>query len=549
MWKKSKSVIAMALTAILISGCNVQIFETKQVAAATSFVEYSEDEMQYDLFYVKNGTRFSPVYAGSNCSNFGINGTGEKRSPSPVRALNRTRLYWFWGDEDMIPPHYKGEILGYKSLSASAVNEVTLERFEDVGYTFGIYGGVIGPNGYYCMDSTRSTISGSYAGELFKLAPSNEIRIVSIDSLAVADYIDPDSGIFRGLENNQKYLVEFYSGTQLYREYIYADMHMMQAYEIFTYDSSYISDTSHGYQAFATPKDLMSGYYIINGQGFFKYYSHERGTEDDNDDMNTRYYNSEGEMIKEYSQQYSINIPQKVRDLKVTLTYGKIQDDLDKNTPIQCYAESPAGEGYYLINNEEKKTLTLELAVAQAGTWTLNVIPKSLQIIDIQWDSSSVWEDTTLEDQFFVVEDGNNEFRMFYIPLEGSLDSQIHGAVIAPDGQTFNLKEGEDRTTSEKKRYLYLQLPYMKSGTWEVKIYYYASQNTLGDIMIAPYGEGLEETEITVSPEISPDRPEGEDTEDDLEDDSEGSLPDPPDEISPVEDESDVTTVLPTREG
>ena len=509
--KKLRMISALVASVVVLSGCNVQIFEEKQAERITSYQEYEQDELEYDLFYVKNGTRFSPVYAGSSCSNFGINGSSDKRTAAPIRSLNRARLYWFKGDEDMIPPHYKGEIIGYKSLSASAFKEVTLERFEDIGYTFGIYGGIIGPGDYYYMDREHCTVEGSYADKLLDLAPSSEIRIVSIDSQPVTNFVDPESGVFKGFEPNQKCLVEFYSGTQLYRENIYADMHMLQAYEIFTYDSSYISDTSHGYQAFSTPKDLMSGYYIINGQGFFRYYSHERGEGPDDDDMNTRYYNSEGEMIKEYSQQYSINIPQKVRDLKVTLTYGNIGDDLDRGTPIQCYAESPAGEGYYLVNNPERRTLTLELSVAQAGTWTLNVIPKSLEITNIEWDSSSVWEDTTLEDQFFTIADGQNEFKMFYVPIEGDFDSQIHGSVIAPDGQTFNLNG------STNTRFLYLQLPYMRSGDWEVKIYYYASMNTIGDIIITPYGDGLEETEIIVSPEIRPDGWE-EDTEGPAED-------------------------------
>ncbi len=472
--------IISAISAISLTGCGkIQIFKhtTKQ-----EFTQYAASELQNDIFYVKDQTRFAPVYLELN-ANYKVGG---KYIP---KKIDRSRVIWFNDDEYMIPSHYKGEIIAYKSLSAEPIEEISLERYEDIGYSFGIYGGEIGDDGYYHLDSAKNVIPGSSASQLFRQVKSTEIRIVSINGNAVSDYVDSKSGTIRNLEKDQDYTVVFFAGTQKYQDSIKADIHIMQAYEIYLYGKSSLSDTNFGYLAFNTPETLKSGYYNINGKGLFKYYSYEKGSmEDSLADMNEKYYTSEGEMIRAYSQQYQVSLSQDVRDLEITMYYGEITDDTDMGVNIGCYAESPEEKGYDLILNEDKKTMTLSLTTAKAGNWILSVAPKSLDIKDIQVTYADQYETTTLFEQTYEISEGNNEFKMFYADILGNPDAKVMGSIVDTDGITYDMKLGVvSGKEGEKHRYLYLQMPYLKSGTYKMKIYYYQSENTIDNAQITDY--------------------------------------------------------------
>ncbi len=468
----------------VFSGCDVQIFEHEEELA---FKECAEDEMEYDKFYVKNGTAFGPVYTLEN------NYEG-MRGKTPAR-MSKSKFVWFRKDEFMLPTHYKGEIIGYKSLSAG-LSSVTLERYEDIGYTFGVYGGTVQEDGYYHFNSSdkNTLIPGSYAAALFARVPSSEIRITSIDGNPVSDYVDKYNGLFVGLEKNQECIIEFYGGTQKYTQYFYADMHVMREFEFFVYDSKYITDTTRGYRAFHTPQDLKSGYYSINDSGLFKYVAYEKGSVPDELDMNEKYYLSEGDMIRSYSQQYTLSVPQAVRDLSVTISYDGVLDETDDSVEPGCYIESPAGEVYEMSVDEKRKVMTFSIKVAQAGDWTLNVIPKSLEIGNIYTDSLATYEEATLLEKTFTIEDGENAYREFRADIEGSVDTQVYGSIIASDGSTYNLKEDSYLNSfKEKKRFLYYDFPYIKTGQYIVRVYYYASTNQVDDIVLSTYGEQEEE--------------------------------------------------------
>ncbi len=472
--------IMVALASLSLAGCGkVQIFKHNTKA---QFTQYASSELQNNVFYVKDQTRFAPVYPAPN-ANYKVDTRYIQKN------MDGSRIVWFSDDEYMIPAHYKGEIIAYKSLSASPIEEVSLERYEDIGYSFGIYGGYLGDDEYYHFDSTKNLIPKSDARKLFNMVTSPEIRIVSINGNPVSEYVDKKSGVFRNLEKGQSYTVVFFAGTQKYQDYLIADIHVMQAYEIYLYGKSQLSDTNFGYLAFNTPDTLKSGYYNINGAGFFKYYSYEKGSmEDSLTDMNEKYYTTEGEMIRAYSQQYQVSLSKDVRDFEVTMYYGEVTEDSDLGVNIGCYAESPEGKGYDLIINEEKQTMKLSLTTAKAGDWTLSVAPKSLDILDIEVTYADQFESTTLFEKEYEITDGNNEFKMFYCDILGEYDADVIGMVVDTDGITYDMKLGEmEDKEGTKHRYLYLQIPYLKNGTYKMKIYYYKSKTTLENAQITDY--------------------------------------------------------------
>ncbi len=462
----------------MLSGCNIQLF---QHATKLTFTQYAASELSYDTFYVKDQTRFAPVYP-MEYSNY-------KQSKYLTKKLDRSRFVWFKDDEFMVPTHYKGEIIAYKSLKSNPIPQVCLERYEDVGYTVGIYGGYVGDDGYYHIDTSKNVIAKTSASNLFSRLKTSDIRIISINGNPIADFVDDGSGLIRGLRKDSEYTFVFYAGTQKYQDLIKADIHALQAYEIYLYNDTYVTDTNFGYASFNTPNTLKSGYYIINGAGLFKYLSYEKGSIEENlVDMNEKYYTSEGEMIRAYSQQYKVSLAKDVKDLVITMSYGEITDDTDVGVDIGCYGESPEGKGYNLVDDPREHTLTLSLTEAKAGDWTLSVAPKSLDILDIDVSYAEEFESTTLFEKEYEIEDGQNEFRMFYADILGDPEAKVIGAIINPDGVTYDMKL--DTVTDQDKnvhRYLYLQVPYLQSGKYKMRIYYYQSRTSIENAQVTAY--------------------------------------------------------------
>lgn len=465
------TVLTMAL-ATLLSGCrDIQIFEKVEEMEK---VQLTEDQIAQNVYYVKEGTRFTKVYMPQG------------NATSRTTKINTGRIVYFYDDEFMMPEHYKGELIAYASAEAN-LSSMTLERFEDIGYSFGIYGGSVQEDGYYHFSVEDDTIEGSEARTLFSKTASDEIRIVTVGGIDVSKLVDEGSGIILKLEQDQPYIVEFYAGTYFYRASFVADTHFMRAFEVYNFDSEYISDTTHGYMCFNTPESLKSGYYNVNGTGLMVYHAHVKGEAVENEDMNEGYYANIGEVIASYSQQYSINVPQATKDMIIEVVYGNITEAIDQNIEVGGYLQAPDGTGYDMEVNESKRTMTITLAMAQAGEWTLNISPKSLEVIEINVIGDETFEDTTLYEQEFVVAE-DAQYQMFYADITGDLDAKIQASVVGEDGVTYNFLIGTYKDADGFKRnYIYVKIPYLKAGTYTVKIYYYKSTTGVQNVQLLPY--------------------------------------------------------------
>ena len=173
--KKVLSIIISFFIIASLLACDggVQVFEHKE---KLEYKEYKENELENGLYYIKDGTSFAPVYNPET-----------KTFKNAAKKIDQSRVVWFKDDEFMIPEHYMGEIVAYKSTDANLIN-VVLERFEDMGYSFGIYGGKIEDDGYYHMNIKDNTIEGSEAQKLFLNTYSDQIRIVTVGGVPVKEY-------------------------------------------------------------------------------------------------------------------------------------------------------------------------------------------------------------------------------------------------------------------------------------------------------------------------------------------------------------------------
>ncbi len=470
-------IIGTLLALCLLTGCgNIQIMA---VSEKKEIKEVKDTDLEQDTYYIKNGTRFVKVYMPEG----NANGIASKVSTG--------RVLYFTDDEQMVPVHYKSELIAYSSKKAD-FSSVTLERFRDMEYSIGIYGGYIGDDGYYHINiSSNNIVPGSQADSLFSQVISSEVRIVSIGGEPIAGLIDSGSGIITNLEKDKYYTMEFYAGTYYYKENFKADIHFLRAYEVYSYGSSYISDTTHGYMCFNTPDNLKSGWYVVNGSGLFLYHDYVRGNAVAAEDLNEGFYSSNEEMVATYSKQYKVHVPKTTKDMKITVAYG--ETGLNAGD-FSATVFAPDGTSYEMDVNLESREMTLSLAYAAAGDWNIYIYPQTLAIEQVSISNESVVEETVCEEVEFNLEE-DTPYQRFYADVVG--DGKVYGSVIGPDGITYSLSlQSVKDKSGNNRRYLVYDLPYAYAGQYKVKIYHYLSDSIISNIQMTSYNDSS--TEIII---------------------------------------------------
>ncbi len=485
--KKSPGGIRIRLLAIAASAfilatlpaCeDVQIFKRK--VAEDALEPVSDKDLKTDRYYVKNNTKFYEVLMPSGSA---------KGAP---RALDESRSACVCRLENKIPPHYLNEVVAYTS-NERQINEVVLERYRTLGYGIGVFGGVINSEGYLEFTKGSNSIAGSSARKAFEKTKSENIRIATIDGVPLSrENVNVATGCIYGLEKNKEYTIGYFSGTYYHEDDIIADTLVLQAFELYFYDRDSVEDTPNGYSCFNTPEDLESGYYNINGSGLFKYYSHKRG-ENDDVDMNISYYKTEIDKLAAYSRQYSVTVPQRVKDMKVTVRYneGYTVDYSNEASGlydtgaaladiIEGVAFSPDGKRYDMEVDTDKHEITLSMAEAVSGEWAINIVPKTLDIEGVEIENDKAEEEPVLQETDFHLPEGreNAVFSAEY----SDKNENINGTIIAPDGRTYimELWETEEETEEKKKHYFIgYKMPYAPEGDYKVRIYYHPYETTV----------------------------------------------------------------------
>ena len=445
--KKSARIFIILLTiSLILSGCG-KVFENPEEKYNLVAVEAAD--MEKETYYVKNGTKFYKVYFPS--ATFNRDSVTEKRDVS--------RLCWIGRDESLIPSYYKGEVLAYSSDNLE-MKTAAIERFLDCGYSFGIYGARFEKNQIVC--DPKLLISDSTAAAALSKTKSNEIRIVTIDNIPVTSDMLDAAGVFIGLDAMKSYEVAYYAGTYYNTVNLTADRRIFESFETYTISKAQL--TKNGFIAINMPEDAKAGWYMINGQGLFKYYDFSKGSKDiATVNMNEAYYLDAERETEEYTQQYLISIPEKTTDLAVKLEYetGKYKD-----ADIKILMKSPNGVEYTLTG--EDGLMSCMLAEAMAGKWTVAVYPKDLTVNKLYVESARP-ESTAVSDSFaFTIEEDQNDI-MFWANYTGSSD--VWGYVVDDLGNTTPM------LLDEKNKRLYCTFIYLPEGKYTVSIYHYS--NTL----------------------------------------------------------------------
>ncbi len=454
--------LVIAMQSLILTGCNDEVVwfdfgDEEEILA----VEPSK--MEKDFFYVKNGTKFYKTYRPVSGS--GLTASASSRGDRVIGLLG--------SEEYQVPNHYLGEILAYSS-DKILLNSITLERYEDMGYSVGVYGTHFDEDGYLIADDgiIKDSVFQQYIA-----ANKGELRIISINGEKVTpEMVDMESGIILGLEKDALYKIGMMFGTY-YKEYdIKADVHMLKSFEFFEYDQDSIQFTQNGYVSFAMAKNMKSGFYWVNGSGLYRYFDFKKGDEDEElASMNDPFYANEQERLAASSKQFSVSLKTKVKDLKISVPVPTSE------TNAVGYVFSPEGNKYVMTYDDDQQELSLSLTQAMLGTWTVNIMPKSLDIdqSDIKVESTVSDEEATLDEKTFVFDEDITNM-VFDVLLDG--EGEAYGYVQDSDGEVHDLVFEEERFNDIGHNRLYYEMPYMKAGEYTIKVYHHPLDTTIVDM-------------------------------------------------------------------
>ena len=465
--KIKRSFITALITVFSLSfltGCNdVQIF--KDNVDPYTLTGKKDTQLENEVYYIKQNTRFYEVHMPN---------TGNARSE--VSVLDERRVMATLLDDTLIPTHYSDELIALQSEKIDFTT-VNLERFIDLGYSFGCFNGTLNEDNVLHFSKNQCLVKGSSFADAVGDTNSDDIRIASIDGKALSkDQIYTKPGVIIGLEKDKTYKVGFYIGTKYCEKNVVADTKMYSAYEMFTYGDDYITDTPNGYMCFNTPTELKCGYYNINGQGLFKYYNFTRGSQNEAEiDMNESFYKDEKSRIEAYSRQYNVSVPKRVKDFKIIVEYnsGELEH---KGDNIQGIVFAPDGERLDMELNPATNTISLSMAEGMAGDWTINVIPKTLSIKEVRVEKDKAEEEATCEETVFNLPEAreNIEFIAEYTSYKEKVqECTVFGHILTEDGKTYEMTTWiDDSDRQHIKYYISYEIPYAAAGEYVVRIYH-----------------------------------------------------------------------------
>ena len=422
--KALKIITPFLLIGTLLTGCEMpEIFEDPD--AKYRAVPLSNTELENDIYYVKEGTKFYETYEAKTSG-----GSGD---------VDNTRCAYVLGDyEKKVPTYYKGELLAYASKS-NTIEDVDIERYSDTGYSIGVYGAEWS-DGYITFSLNSDTVKDSDAAKKFKNDRSNDIMIETINGMSVQGDMINKAGVFVGLEENKDYEITFWAGTYYGKVTVTADTHFYQSFEAYTLDDHEI--TKNGYIAVRIPEDFKSGYYIVDKNRIFRYIDEEKGADLASVDYNKEYFSTPEDQMAAYSQQYNFSIETEKKSGSIVATFDATSiGELINPDNIKMMVTSPNGDRELFTADLEGGTLTASYTSMTPGKWIVNITPQSLLVTGVEVKDNSAQQEKTENTYTFNIEKETAGIE-FYIDYEG--DGEVTGQVIGPDGQSHDLIKSRD---------------------------------------------------------------------------------------------------------
>ncbi len=443
--KQIKVICSILAFSLIFTGCSKkQIF--KHADEKYELKEVSDSELEEDIYYVKDTSKFYATYSP------------EGTSTSNTQIASAGRLLWTGKEDSLIPTMYEDGLIAYQSSAETNIEEASIERYEKLGDSIGVYGAEIDTNGYIYFKAAKIVKESSLAKAL-EGEKADGFTITEINGEPVTKDMLTAGGVITGFKYGKDYQISLYSGTYYKTISVTSDLHFYRSFEM--YKTKEIITTKNGYLAINMPKDINSGFYYVQNTGLFKYYNTTKDNVTADIDINEPYYKTEAEQISSYSQQYVVNIAQPTYDVEFRASYdAKVVNDDE----VVAILTAPDGTCYNMAVLGGNIGISLEEAMA--GRWTINIVPQNLEITNIEAVSTATGDDATVETYTYELEEGSN--KVFKAVYRG--DGEVWGTVTYQDGTAYEFEAVDEK----EEKYIAANLTYVGAGTYTVKIYHYA---------------------------------------------------------------------------
>lgn len=278
---RTKIIIVIATVAVLITG--VYIFlHLDQFDFSTVKQEEAKDVANVDELEVNH------FYIWHNPGNVELKDVINKKDNEfiilPEADINWSEnedvahTIWFTSENDStIPTFYAGDELIYISDTNIPFEGINWERFAEEGYTIGVSNLVADKSDHFHIPYDDKE---GYEGYLYANSDGNQVseltNVTNLfldkvgDSLVRSNTVT-DGGTVKGLKKDKSYICTFYTGS-FYQDYrMTANVHAFGHLEEFT--TYYYNFLHSNCITIEIPTWFKSGYYYVNGIGFFRYVS------------------------------------------------------------------------------------------------------------------------------------------------------------------------------------------------------------------------------------------------------------------------------------
>ena len=290
MYKKLLAASGIVLMTVMLAGCGSK--KKEEGPAEQELTAVSLQDLEEGQFYVKSGDSFWKLpYEESNIEfKKEPQSTDGKTAGMMATGIENNRILDFVYQDNAIPTLYKNDVLVY--VSKDSISSFTWERFQDCGYSIGIYG-------FEENDADKIT-TGELSNYAVQSSVADELRKNQIPSLGgivfdkingtpiTSSVFNESAGIITGMSKDAPANIDAYIGTQHIPMTAKADTRYFQSFELF--NSTQYSLSTDGYAVVEVPSYLKSGYYFINNTGLVKFVNIDRGNDEASIDMAVPYY-------------------------------------------------------------------------------------------------------------------------------------------------------------------------------------------------------------------------------------------------------------------
>lgn len=388
---KFKKILSLSVVTslLLTSGCTLETSREIQADVVDSTEGQEIEGLKDGGYYVKHDSKLYKVSDPNKTFETG----------NVVNNPDSERIIYFTDkkvdgeytneDWDKIPTLYEGDSLIYYYTDVLS-ETYNFERFEDVGYTIGIY-------------NLNETVSGRYSFELesdyINDSDANKVSVLPTES-AIIDKVSQKElrkgnisnyGTIIGLKQDKLYPFEIYAGTVLNKINIKADTRILGSMQV--YESNDYEFLSSNIVKVNIPEWFNSGYYMINGLGLFRYV-----------------------VGSSYDESTNFNVPNEEGDGIIEESTEEMEFESTEMTDYENTGTNENEEQYEKLEIEDDETAEFE--IKSDGDKRVTIISS-----EVQGDGDGGVPDIAAT----ITDKNNNVYEMK--PQEGKLMVEIPGAI------------------------------------------------------------------------------------------------------------------------